>query len=46
MLGPVSIIVLSVWLLDEPMGPWQSAGTVLVLGGVLLVVGSSVAKKR
>ncbi|KRG45454.1 multidrug DMT transporter permease [Stenotrophomonas pictorum JCM 9942] len=45
MLGPVSTIVLSVWLLDEPMGPWQSAGTLLVLGGVLLV-GSGVAKKQ
>jgi len=45
MLGPVSTIVLSVWLLDEPMGIWQSAGTVLVLFGVLLV-GSGVAKKR
>ena len=45
MLGPVSTIVLSVWLLDEPMGLWQSAGTVLVLLGVLLV-GSSAAKKR
>lgn len=45
MLGPVSTIVLSVWLLDEPMGPWQTAGTVLVLLGVLLV-GSGVARKR
>ncbi len=45
MLGPVSTIVLSIWLLDEPMGPWQSAGTVLVLLGVLLV-GSGVARKR
>ncbi len=45
MLGPVSTIVLSVWLLDEPMGIWQSAGTVLVLLGVLLV-GSGVAKRR
>lgn len=45
MLGPVSTIVLSVWLLDEPMGPWQSAGTVLVLLGVLLV-GSGVARRR
>jgi len=45
MLGPVSTIVLSVWLLDEPMGIWQSAGTVLVLLGVLLV-GSGVARKR
>lgn len=37
MLGPVSTIVLSVWLLDEPMGLWQSLGTGLVLCGVLLV---------
>ncbi len=44
MLGPVSTIVLSVWLLDEPMGLWQGAGTLLVLAGVLLV-GSSVAKR-
>lgn len=44
MLGPVSTIVLSVWLLDEPMGLWQGAGTLLVLAGVLLV-GNSVAKR-
>jgi len=37
MLGPVSTIVLSVLLLGEAMGPWQIAGTVLVLGGVLMV---------
>ena len=37
MLGPVSTIVMSLWLLDEPMGPAQIAGTVLVLLGVLLV---------
>ncbi len=35
MLGPVSTIVLSLVLLGEPMGPWQVAGTVLVLVGVL-----------
>jgi len=35
MLGPVSTIVLSVWVLGEAMGPWQVAGTVLVLAGVL-----------
>lgn len=34
MLGPVSTIVLSLWLLHEPMGPWQVAGTVLVVLGV------------
>lgn len=37
MLGPVSTIVLSVFLLGEPMGPWQVAGTALVLVGVYLV---------
>lgn len=37
MLGPVSTIVMSLWLLGEPMGPAQVAGTVLVLVGVLLV---------
>jgi len=37
MLGPVSTIVLSLLLLGEPMGAWQVAGTLLVLGGVLLV---------
>jgi hypothetical protein len=30
----VSTIVMSLWLLDEPMGPAQIAGTVLVLIGV------------
>lgn len=37
MVGPVSTIILSVFLLGEPMGPWQVAGTVLVMGGVLMV---------
>ncbi|KAF1720028.1 DMT family transporter [Pseudoxanthomonas wuyuanensis] len=36
MIGPVSTIVLSLWLLGEPMGPWQIAGTVLVMAGVLV----------
>ncbi len=37
MIGPVSTIVLSLWILREPMGPWQIAGTVLVVAGVLMV---------
>ena len=37
MLGPVSTIVLSLILLGEPMGPWQIAGTLLVLIGVFIV---------
>jgi drug/metabolite transporter (DMT)-like permease len=45
MLGPVSTIVLSVCLLGEPMGLWQGIGTLLVLGGVL-VVGSRGGRGR
>jgi drug/metabolite transporter (DMT)-like permease len=37
MVGPVSTILLSLLLLDEPMGPWQVAGTVLVMAGVFVV---------
>lgn len=37
MVGPVSTIVLSLLLLGEPMGPWQVAGTVLVMAGVFAV---------
>ncbi len=37
MLGPVSTIVLSLLVLGEAMGPWQVAGTVLVMGGVFVV---------
>lgn len=37
MVGPVSTIVLSLLLLGEPMGPWQVAGTVLVMAGVFVV---------
>lgn len=37
MIGPVSTIVLSQLILHEPMGPWQIAGTALVVAGVLAV---------
>ena len=37
MVGPVSTILLSLLLLGEPMGPWQVAGTVLVMAGVFVV---------
>lgn len=37
MLGPVSTIVLSLLVLGEPMGPWQVAGTLLVMAGVFAV---------
>ena len=44
MLGPVSTIVLSMLVLGEAMGPWQVAGTLLVLGGVLLVTRAPAAR--
>lgn len=34
MIGPLSTILLSVWLLDEPFTIWIAAGTVLVVSGV------------
>ena len=37
MVGPVSTIVMSLLILGEPMGPWQVAGTVLVMLGVFAV---------
>ena len=37
MIGPVSTILLGVWLLGEPLTPWVMAGTALVLGGIWLL---------
>jgi len=37
MVGPVSTIVMSLLILGEPMGPWQVAGTILVMLGVFVV---------
>ncbi len=37
MLGPMSTIVMGVWLLGEPFTGWILAGTVLVLAGILVV---------
>ena len=34
MLGPLSTIALSVWLLHEPFTPWLLLGTALVLAGI------------
>ena len=34
MVGPVSTIFLSVWLLDEPFTLWLAAGTLLVIAGI------------
>jgi drug/metabolite transporter (DMT)-like permease len=37
MVGPLSTVVLGVWLLGEPLTLWLLAGTVLVLSGVWLL---------
>ena len=37
MVGPVSTIVMSLLILGEPMGPWQVAGTAMVMLGVFVV---------
>jgi drug/metabolite transporter (DMT)-like permease len=37
MVGPLSTILLSVWLLNEPFTVWVAAGTGLVLSGVWLL---------
>jgi drug/metabolite transporter (DMT)-like permease len=34
MVGPMSTILMGVWLLDEPFTLWIAAGTVLVLAGI------------
>lgn len=37
MIGPISTIILSTIFLGESIGPWQIAGTVLVVTGVFIV---------
>ncbi len=37
MIGPMSTILMGVWILGEPFNGWVLAGTLLVLGGVLWV---------
>lgn len=37
MIGPMSTILMGVWLLGEPFTPWVAAGTALVLVGVWLL---------
>ncbi len=45
MIGPVSTIVLGMLLLGESMGPWQVAGTALVLLGVFVVTAPTGRRK-
>jgi drug/metabolite transporter (DMT)-like permease len=37
MIGPLSTLLLGVWLLGEPFNAWVAAGTALVLAGVALL---------
>ncbi len=37
MIGPMSTLMMGVWILGEPFNMWIIAGTVLVLGGVFWV---------
>jgi drug/metabolite transporter (DMT)-like permease len=37
MIGPLSTLLLGVWLLGEPFNAWIAAGTLLVLAGVALL---------
>lgn len=37
MIGPLSTLLLGVWLLGEPFNTWIAAGTLLVLAGVALL---------
>ncbi|MBV7487019.1 DMT family transporter [Bordetella sp. BOR01] len=39
MVGPVSVLFLAAWLLDEPITGWQLAGTALVLAGIFVLMG-------
>ena len=36
MVGPLSTILMGVWLLGEPFTAWIFAGTVLVLAGIFV----------
>lgn len=36
MIGPLSTIVMGIWLLGEPFTPWLAAGTALVVAGIWL----------
>ncbi|HEY4665595.1 MAG TPA: EamA family transporter [Comamonas sp.] len=36
MVGPMSTILMGVWLLDEPLNAWMMAGTTIVVLGIYL----------
>ena len=44
MVGPVSVLFLASWFLDEPITLWQLAGTALVLTGVFALMGGGAGR--
>jgi drug/metabolite transporter (DMT)-like permease len=44
MLGPISLIFLGAWILHEPIGALQLAGTVIVLSGIWVLTGPTLNK--
>jgi drug/metabolite transporter (DMT)-like permease len=46
MVGPVSVLFLGWWFLDEPITLWQLLGTALVLAGVFVLSGGQVRKSK
>jgi drug/metabolite transporter (DMT)-like permease len=45
MIGPVSTLFLAYWLLSEPITTLQLAGTVLVMGGILILTHKKTVKE-
>lgn len=46
MIGPVSVLFMAAWLLDEPITAWQLGGTALVLCGVVVLMGGGGNRPR
>jgi drug/metabolite transporter (DMT)-like permease len=46
MVGPVSTILMGVWLLGEPFTPWIAAGTALVIAGIFVFTRGATISKR
>ncbi|MOA64970.1 EamA-like transporter family protein [compost metagenome] len=44
MVGPVSVLFLASWFLNEPITLWQLAGTALVLTGVFALMGGGAGR--
>lgn len=46
MVGPLSTILMGVWILDEPFTLWVAAGTVLVMTGIFVVTRRTMGNRR